>query len=256
MVEDAPLGNTHHVEIQNPRCYLNEDGIYVAGFDTTDLVEDVSVYGGCASDNTRYGVKLNYAKRVFVSPETELKNNTSAPFNVYASSEWIIGCAVRSHPSVFMGIGATSTVTLDTAGRVYLTPIIIKERCWINKIYFYIDSVSAGNLTAGIYRDNGATPGGGPLVVESASVAAAGTYRVQAISIALTELTPGLYWVGIESDSTTVVTDRISPSGLVHANFLTEYYYDRSGGYGAFTDPCPTPTALTTAPCYIWVGYQ
>lgn len=127
-----------------------------------------------------------------------------------------------------------------TAGRVYMIPIDVPWRITIDRIIYQVGIVGAGNVRLGIYRE-GATadsPAGADLVVESASVAQAGVNNIQMVTVADTVLTPGQYFSGIQGDNIAGTFYRSLDSGQVIAR-----RYDRGGGYGAFTDPCPAVVA-------------
>jgi hypothetical protein len=92
----------------------------------------------------------------------------------------------------------------------------------------------AGNIRLGLYRDNGDTPAGGALVVETASVALA-NFKNEVV-IADTVLEPGLYWFALQNDDATpvfITSDQTESLGG------TLQCYVFAQGYGAFTDPCP-----------------
>jgi len=134
-----------------------------------------------------------------------------------------------------------ATVTVTTA-RVYLIPIEVLVRCTVDRIMVHqYEGTVAGNCRVGIYKD-GTTPDlpdGGALVVESASVAKAGINQKQLITIADTVLEPGLYWLAYESDeNTTIISSERGIFGIDPGH----RYYDRGGGYGALTNPCPATT--------------
>jgi hypothetical protein len=137
-------------------------------------------------------------------------------------------------------LGTSGALVLTTA-RCYLTPIQIHVALTIDRLGWIQDTVSAGNVRQGLYRDMGDTPLGGPLVVESASIAKAGTARKMEVTIVPTQLNIGLYWAVLQSDEAT-------SNAVLHATdpcaggTLVPYYYDRGGGYGAFTNPCPALT--------------
>jgi len=132
-----------------------------------------------------------------------------------------------------------STLTM-TANRCYLMPIQVPIRLTVDRICIPWAGTVAGNIRAGIYKDNGETPEGGDLLVESASVAKSGTNRLQEITITDTQLDAGLYWVAIQGDESTTEVER-STGRYYHNGALQEYYYDL-GAYGPFTDPCPAVT--------------
>jgi hypothetical protein len=105
----------------------------------------------------------------------------------------------------------------------------------------------------GIYRDNGDTPVGGAVVVQSASIAKSGTNRTQEFTVATTSLQPGLYWIALVSDENTTKFDRYGVSEFFTGGTFFAAYYDRGGGYGALTDPCPAITALTSMALHAFV---
>jgi hypothetical protein len=65
-----------------------------------------------------------------------------------------------------------------------------------------------------------------------------GTTRLVLVEIADTLLIPGQYYLALQSD---VTSDKVYV--CEEDSTIIAYYYDRAGGYGAFTDPCPTVTA-------------
>jgi len=143
-------------------------------------------------------------------------------------------------------IRADDTVTVATA-RCYLAPIEVRVRVTVDRIVVGWRTPAVGNVRAAIYKDNGDTPEGGALVVESASVAKVGTWQKQEIVIASTVLEPGLYWLSIQSDENTSVVDS-EVDGIAQGGTLNAKYYDRGGGYGAFTNPCPAVTLTSDCP--------
>ena len=133
-------------------------------------------------------------------------------------------------------------------GRVYLVPIDVLWPVIIDRIIYQVGTTSAGNVRLGIYRE-GATvdsPLGAALVVESASVAQLTANYVQMVTVADTLLVPGQYFVGIQgSDATGTCYLSLDAEGKL-AN-----YYDRAGGYGALTDPCPALIAQASTPFFM-----
>jgi hypothetical protein len=127
-----------------------------------------------------------------------------------------------------------------------MAPIQISVTLTIDRIAVIWGGTTAGNARIALYRDNGDTPVGGALVVQSASIAKAGTTRKQEFTIAATQLTPGLYWIAIQSDENTSKFERIDLA-YEAGGTLTGYYYTL-GGYGVFTNPCPA-SAATAAIC-------
>lgn len=146
-----------------------------------------------------------------------------------------------------------TSYTMATA-RVYLMPIQVLFPSTVDRICVIYSGTRAGNMRVGIYTDAGDSPFDGDLVVESASIAKSGTWRHQEFTIAATFLEPGLYWVAIQSDEATTVLLWLDGVGTVPVAHQP-YYYDRGGGYGAMTDPCPAVTAINYGPiCYLRVS--
>lgn len=130
---------------------------------------------------------------------------------------------------------ANQTLTMG-AGRVYLIPVEVERKMTIDRICVPLSFPAAGNIRVGVYADNGDTPVGAALIVESASVAK--TQNRQEVVIADTTLEAGLYWFGVQSDEGTTVLISESDSFAIGGT-LQGHFYDRVGGYGAFTTPCP-----------------
>jgi hypothetical protein len=136
--------------------------------------------------------------------------------------------------------------TNPTEGRVYLLPYIVPFQHTVELIG-YVAGAVAGNCIVGIYADDGDTPAGGALIVESASVAIpAVANHMKELAIADTQLAAALYWLAIEFDDDSSAFRDI-PAQLVDGT-LVAYYYDRAGGYGALTDPCPAVTEQADGP--------
>lgn len=138
----------------------------------------------------------------------------------------------------------TMTVVVN---RVYLMPLEVPFTATVNRIAVTYFTPVAGNIRAGIYQDNGDTPFGGSLLVESASVAKSGTDRAQEIVIAATQLTPGLYWTAVVSDEATTMVFRILWRMWETASLVSRKYL--LGVYGPLTNPCPAVTSESATPC-------
>ena len=131
------------------------------------------------------------------------------------------------------------------AVRVYLCPVEIMVPMTVDRVMFINNTVSTGNFRVGIYYDNGDTPAGGALIVESGSVATVGVSQKQEVTIADTSLDEGLYWLAFQkslaADSHFCNYTRIALGGTLQ----THTY---ASAYGAFTDPCPAVAATGTVP--------
>jgi len=111
----------------------------------------------------------------------------------------------------------------------------------IDAVVIRNDTVVDGNVIVGIYGPVN-TPeeaAGSALIVESSSTALVGTSSAQTITFAETTLQAGLYFVAAEYSSSTHTYSRGTASTFV--NGWTQYY-ERGGGYGALTNPCPATT--------------
>jgi hypothetical protein len=149
----------------------------------------------------------------------------------------------RLYQTEYDGGAAVTNATL-VAGRVYLQLIHIPKAIKVDAIVVTSGSTTInGNLRVGIYGPVALTTdtaSGASLIVESASVAQAN--NAQTITFTETTLQAGKYYLALQSDSSTGVYLRRSSNVSVLAMTGT---YDRSGGYGAFTNPAPSFSAST-----------
>lgn len=142
--------------------------------------------------------------------------------------------------SSFLGLYNPLSIAFGIAGRINIVPIDVAWAVVIDKIIYVVGSVAAGNVRLGIYRQGAEdTPRAGALVVESASVPQAAVHTIQMVSVADTLLTPGQYYLAIQGDNATGTLWRYYDTGCSFA-----WRYDRGGGYGAFTTPCPEVNAI------------
>lgn len=136
------------------------------------------------------------------------------------------------------------------AGRVFMHPLEVPFTMTADRIGYRIASTCAGNIRVGIYADNGDTPVGAVLIVQSASVAKPGINQYHEVTIPDTQLRPGLYWLAIQSDEVTTEVDMswfAGSSGIT----LRAGFYDHA--YGAFTSPCPALFYSQTVSLYLRV---
>ena len=149
-------------------------------------------------------------------------------------------------------------------GRVALVPFVVAHTYYIDQFILPLraGSASGNNFRACIYADNGDTPVGGKLMVDSGQFTGKYPYNpdVAPLTPSITlanqvRLDAGQYWVGAQSDSAVPAfsrnnsfaggTDCVAVNSLP-ASFLGSYY-DNPGGFGAFQNPCP---AVTQDPNY------
>ncbi len=136
--------------------------------------------------------------------------------------------------SPLIGQGQNSG-SMGAAGQVLFAPLDVPWPVIIDRIGYVIGATATGDVRLAIYREGPAlnTPEGGALVVESAAVAQPGTNRLQVLEVEETLLTPGRYWIAMQTDG----------SGGTYINYNAVsgwggYYYIRPAGFGAFDDPC------------------
>lgn len=139
---------------------------------------------------------------------------------------------------------ASATFTM-TAGRVYLAEFQIPQATTVDRIGWYNFATVAGNVTVGIYGPLATedTPQGAPLAV-SVEVAMNGASAAQVATITTTTLQAGRYYVALEVSDVTATIGRVNATQPFTP---TNFYYDRGGGYGALTDPCPASGVTGTA---------
>ena len=142
-------------------------------------------------------------------------------------------------PSITNGTQSTSGTL--TAGRVHLNHFEVNYPVIVDAIAFYNFATVAGNITVGIYGPipTEETCLNAPVLVQSASTAMAGANQRQVISLTPTTLRPGRYYVAFETSDATATFGTGTSAGTI---IEWIQYYDRGGGYGALTDPCPAVT--------------
>lgn len=134
------------------------------------------------------------------------------------------------------------TDATPTVARVLLMMMEVPIDCWVDAIIVTIGSVQSGNHRVGIYGPVAFatdTCQGAALLVESASVGVGSINSPQTIPITETFLARGKYYIAYQADNNTMRYLRQSNGSQVQG---WVQFYDRSGGYGAFTNPCPTIT--------------
>jgi len=133
-----------------------------------------------------------------------------------------------------------TNITPAAAGTVYLCAIDVPWDCIVDRLQAHIAAVNSGHVRLGLYREGSTqdSPAGGALVVESASTAPPGASRPIVASVSDTLLTRGLHFLAVQADNTTVTIQIIYA-----ASAIWSYSYTRAGGYGAFTNPCPSASA-------------
>jgi hypothetical protein len=146
----------------------------------------------------------------------------------------------------------TTAITL-TAGRVYLQKFEVQSNIIVNEIGYSVQSDGTGNVTVGIYKDNGGSPSSPSTLLVSANVfESTSTYTFAWATIPSTTLTPGVYWVCIEGSSN--LQTMYGNIGALSPTY-TQYYYNLAGGYGALTSTITAATATNGNP-NLWLNIQ
>lgn len=254
----ASLGETHHVSIKNPNCRLNTLAGICASGAAALWVKDVQIDGGFSKDNGSYGVRCSYHIKNLHVKGTDLLGNTLGPFYRNQSIDCFVGQPDVYLWSMYMSLGTKAAQVLGTAGRVYLTPIQLEEGSVLSQLCLAINSVSAGNVILGIYGDAGTStrkPDGEAVIGQTVSTASPGTYRPLEIAPTIGDiyLPPGLYWLGVESDTTTLECLKSDITGIKTMGKIPTRYFNNSIGYGVLDDPCPVTTIDVGVPDYMWI---
>ncbi len=143
--------------------------------------------------------------------------------------------------------GVASTSQTFTVGRVLLCQFVVPVSCQVNGLSYMIGAAAAGNVIGGIVGPvsrTGDTADAGAVIAQSASTAQAGTNTYQLLTWTAVTLAPGVYYAALEGDNATGTYHR-HPNQIQAPGLAS--FYDRSGGYGALTDPTPTTTSTGSA---------
>jgi hypothetical protein len=138
--------------------------------------------------------------------------------------------------------GIATTSQTFTAGRVVMAQFALTATRTVDAISYIVGSTSNGNVRAGIIGPvalTADTAQDSAVAVQSASVAQGTANQAQLIALPATVLRAGIYYVALQGDSATGTYMR--QANQAQAPGLAQIY-DRSGGYGAFTEPTPAVT--------------
>lgn len=142
---------------------------------------------------------------------------------------------------------SSSTATY-TAGRVIIQAVEVPYTVIADGINFYNGGTAAGEVVVGIYQPLEATPEtavDAVVIAESVSTVLVGTNTNQTVTFATpVTLQPGLYYIAIELSDATHTLFRPAATTLPQKTDF-QVYYDRAGGYGALTNPCPAVSKTT-----------
>ena len=140
------------------------------------------------------------------------------------------------------GSAIATTSSVVTIGRVFLIEFEVQHIITVDQIVWINGAAVSGNVRAGIYGPitTEETANASPLVYDSGDVVQTGINSAQAHTLSTTKiLTPGRYYAALELDNGTGTFMR---QGAQNQVLGWTQYYDRGGGYGALTNPCPAPT--------------
>ena len=144
--------------------------------------------------------------------------------------------------------GFTSLTQAGTAGRVFITLCTFLQKATISAITGEVTtSGGVGTfLRLGIYEDQGGrTPVDGDLLFDSGNIAADATgVKTATLTTPLVVEKYRSIFLALETEDAVVVFRRVSlPVVLPNATEVGwGCRYDRGGGFGAFTNPCPAVT--------------
>jgi len=144
-------------------------------------------------------------------------------------------------------LGGTTNLT-PVVGRVYLAGLEVLARLRISALSSFFGAAYAGNLRLGVYKaDVSGPPDGGAVIYDSGSFAGGGATVVIHQVIGEIILEAGRYYLAAEFDTATAnVGNGVARCVILDSVGSSKYpssYYDRGGGYGAFTTPCPATTS-------------
>jgi hypothetical protein len=143
--------------------------------------------------------------------------------------------------------GLASTSQTFTAGRVLLAQFVVPATCQVDGIAYIVGATSAGNVIGGIIGPvtrTGDTATAGVVAAQSSSTAQGTANATQTLTWTAVTLQPGVYYAALEGDNATGTYMR-QPNQTQAPGIAATY--DRSGGYGALTDPTPTSTTTGSA---------
>ena len=143
------------------------------------------------------------------------------------------------------GIAATSQTF--TAGRVLLVQVEVTAACLLDGLTYVVGTTSAGNVTGGIVGPVGRTSDSAataPVLAQSASTAQGTANAMQALTWTPVYAAPGIYYATLEGSDATGTYMRLGNQTQASG---VGFQYDRSGGYGALTNPTPAVTETGSA---------
>jgi hypothetical protein len=151
------------------------------------------------------------------------------------------------------------TTQTGTVGRVHLCPIIVPYLMTFDTIGCVISTKGGADttVTMGIYPSSSDAPDGTAPLLSVTMPADGASTGFEEVAISDLQLSAGEYFVALETADTVIIFNRYSTAAgtavVTNVKYLTGCYYDRSGGYGALTNPCPATTAGTSGKAAIFL---
>jgi len=149
--------------------------------------------------------------------------------------------------------GALGTQTM-VDGRCLVTPVWLPRHATLNTITAEITTNQGvgEEIRIGLYADNGFTPEGGALLEDSGGIDGTSQELKEFDLSPARDLEPGIIWMAMITEGTTGAYRRLSRGqdsfNENSGQDLRGGLYARGGGFGAFTDPCPTITSSLLIP--------
>ena len=145
-----------------------------------------------------------------------------------------------------------------TAARFFIAPYFFPVKMTITKISVTIQVAGGAGtyMRFGLYADNTRTPVGGAVLEDSGDYDATIT-GPRGYTLPSPRLIEGLIWGWLETADTVIQFTRQAGTAFIDdetGERMRGGRYDRVGGYGAPTDPCPSITADNTARS--WMAFR
>ncbi len=166
--------------------------------------------------------------------------SSTIPGAMFGNPKWL--------PTLYGNTGTGLVTQAGTAGRVFLTPFWLARAVIVSRIGCQVTTVGGVGtfLRLGLYRDVEGTPATGALIVDSGNIAA-DVLGIRTFTFTNPVfLEAGIVWGALETQDAIVVFNRYSGQpgfAEVGSERLSGGRYDRGGGFGALTDPCPAVTS-------------
>lgn len=157
---------------------------------------------------------------------------------------------------------STASTQTGVAGRVYLCPITVPTLMTFDTIGCEVSTKgeAATTVTLGIYPSSGDAPDGTAPSLSTTMAADGATAGFQEVTISDLQLVQGEYFAALETADTTIVVRKAGASAgtatVTNTKFLSGCYYDRSGGYGALTNPCPATSMAASCRVLVFLSVK